>query len=106
MWLRDTGKILAEKHRPDRVGLLLTVTSVTPGQSQTILAREIQPGSSKNPNAQELIKYLKQFVPVRIIPAKTIEQATPMTHEKKPVEVKVRTVSPRLSIKPGTTQSA
>lgn len=85
LWLRDGGHLLNETHRPDKLGILFTVTKIDKKGKQTLQAREITPLASNTQKAQQVIDYIKQFVPVEIIlfkpPSPT---ATPLTIQGKP----------------------
>lgn len=67
LWIRDTGRLLDEAHRPDRLGILFTVTKPDAQGRQTIEAREVTPHASASERAQQAIKHIEQFVPVQVI---------------------------------------
>ncbi len=82
LWLRDAGGILEASHRPDRLGLLLTDQDDGVGGRAAIAARELHPGAAADPAAAEVIAFLRQFVPVRIVPARSSGTAAcPLTIE-------------------------
>ncbi len=64
LWLADVASVLSAEHRPDLIGLVLTDDSAA--QRQTIAAREVFPGAAGTPAALEVIRYLRQFLPVRV----------------------------------------
>ncbi|MCP3903369.1 MAG: hypothetical protein GY715_07010 [Planctomycetes bacterium] len=71
LWMRDTEGLIGEEHRPDRVGLVLTDDSRSPDGRPTLVAREIHPGAADRSKGRHLIEFLRQFVRVTIVPARS-----------------------------------
>lgn len=69
LWVRDDKAIFTDDHRPDRLGLFFTASQPDPQTGrQAIYAHEIAPGSATRPQAIAAVKYLRQFVPLSLIP--------------------------------------
>jgi len=69
LWMRDRQDLLAEEHRPDRIGIVLTDYPDERGGRNALAAREVHPGAADGVEAQRLIDYLRQFVRVTVVPA-------------------------------------
>lgn len=83
MWVRDRGRVFAEHHRPDRLGVFFTASDADPRTGrQTIYAHEIQPHFARTPEPQHIIEKLARYAPVQVIPAPAQTDATPirLTH--------------------------
>ncbi len=71
LWLRDDRGIFDASHRPDRLGLVLGDRDDGTGARTAVAAREVRPGAAEEPAAAEVIAFLRQFVPVQVVPART-----------------------------------
>ena len=77
LWVRDNGHLLNETHRPDKLGILFTVTKPDALGRQILQAREVILGAADDTKAYQVIEYIKQFVPIEVIAFK--EPSTDVT---------------------------
>lgn len=71
MWLADDGSVLADHHRPDRLGVYFTVLPPDPRTRRhtVIEAHEVFPGVAETPEPRFVIEHLQCYAPVHLIPA-------------------------------------
>jgi hypothetical protein len=84
MWVRDQQGVFLENHRPDRLGLFFSAKQDPRSQRTIIGAHEIFPGAIRQPEAQRLIEFLRQFAPVQMLPCRDTPMIEP-TREGKPL---------------------
>ncbi len=71
MWVRDRLGVLRDEHRPDKLGVFFSVTTIDEKtQAQQINAHEVYPGASNKAEPKRIIDYFRQFVPVKVIGAR------------------------------------
>ncbi|QNN22761.1 hypothetical protein HED60_10945 [Planctomycetales bacterium ZRK34] len=91
MWVRDGAGIFTEEHRPDKLGVFFTATNPeSAGDRQVIHVHQLYPGAADRREAVNVIHFLRQFVPVEIIPARGDIREAPiapatLTHNGKAV---------------------
>lgn len=69
IWVRDTGRIFTEAHRPDKLGLFFTASIPDPiTGEQTIYAHETVPDAAQLPEGMKIIRYLRQAGQVQVLP--------------------------------------
>ena len=78
MWLRDRHGLFAEEHRPDKLGLILTGKTDPDTQQMRFVAHEVWPRAADTVQAARVIAFLRQFGPVKIVPA---AQPKNLTHD-------------------------
>lgn len=82
MWVRDNGRVFADHHRPDRLGVFFTASTPDPQSgAQTIYAHEVHAHAASTPEPQHVIHQLAHYAPVQILPAPDAsgQRATPLT---------------------------
>lgn len=73
LWVRDDGRTFADHHRPDRLGVFFTASRPDPLTGvQIVSVHETLPGIADTPEPQEVISFLRQFMPVQILRATTV----------------------------------
>jgi hypothetical protein len=83
MWLRDNRGIFSESERPDRVGIFLTASKPTEQGDQVAFAHPVRADAMANPAAMALVRRLRQYVPVRVLPY--CGETASLTHEGAPL---------------------
>lgn len=69
MWIRDDGRVFTDAQRPDRLGLFFTATEANAiSGAQVIVGHQVRPGAVDEPEARQVLTYLRQFAPVRVLP--------------------------------------
>ncbi len=87
MWVRDDGRIMSERHRPDRLGVFFTASAPDPKTGrQTIFCHECFDGAAEQPEVRRLLAAFERAVPVQVLRFRPAGQPTiPLTHEGRDV---------------------
>lgn len=68
LWLRATPQVLGDRHRPDRLGILLNVPATPPEPDTPYLeAIELRPGAADEPECRGVIDGLRAVAVVRVV---------------------------------------
>lgn len=73
MWVRDPGKLFADEHRPDKLGVFFTA-SMNTGKPK-LFAHPIRDGATEERAVIERLGFLRQFAEVEVLPTRDVATA-------------------------------